>query len=182
VQSVLVVYSVRALHLDPAAVGIAVTAGGVIGLLGVAVSGAIHRRARLGPVLAATFALPGVATALVTAIPPGRTPFLGIAAIALLNGIWSVAVIVNVSGCETLKQVTVPPDLLGRFSASVRLLTWGIDPIGALLAAALLTVVDLRTAFVLLGIGLAASGMWIVSSRRLMEFGTLGRAGTAREA
>jgi hypothetical protein len=44
---------------------------------------------------------------------------------------------VNITGTETLKQLLIPLEALGRFSSASRVLTWGIDPIGAALAGVL---------------------------------------------
>ena len=179
IQSILVVFSVRTLGLTSLGVGIAMSIGGVIGLLGIVLTDPIHRRFPLGPVLAVTFALPGLATILLTAVPRGSgfpSALLAVVAVALLNGLWSISVIINIAGCETLRQIEVPRGMLGRFSAAVRLVTWGVDPLGALLAAALLLVVDLPLALLLLGAGLVVSSAWVLTSRRIMSLQSLSRA------
>lgn len=176
IQSILVVYSVRGLGLTSLTVGLAITIGGAIGLLGIASTGPVYRRYPVATVLAVTFAVPGLAACLVNLVPRSvgsSGVILAVAAIAVLNGVWSICVIVNVAGCETLKQITVEPGLLGRFSAAVRLVTWGVDPVGALLAAGLLLVVDLRTALLLLGAGLTLSCVWILTSSRITSLNSL---------
>lgn len=175
-QSILVVFAVRQLGLDSVAVGIAITIGGGLGILGVAVSGHVHDRVRLGIVLSSTLAVPGLLAVALALVPPARDvagTLLAVGSLALLEGIWLIAVIVNVAGCETLKQTTVPDTILGRFSAAVRLVTWGVDPVGAALAAGLLLVLSLKVATVLLGIGVASSALWIVCSPALRRCGRL---------
>jgi hypothetical protein len=74
------------------------------------------------------------------------------------SGWWLLMVfaICNNVANQTLRQLTCPPEALGRMNAAARLLTWGPRPLAGLLAGGLGTAFGLRPALMVFGFGLFA--------------------------
>jgi MFS family permease len=136
------VYLVRDLHASPALVGVLIAAEGVGSLLGAAA--APWLTARIGSaraLVAASFG--GAAAALL--IPVG-TGVWGMAVFAAASVAFGAGVVVFSIGARTHRQVASPPELLSRVVATVRFVSWGAIPFGALLGGALATVAGTRGA------------------------------------
>lgn len=164
IQAVYVTHALRTGAMSPAEIGVAGAIGGVIGLLSMLVAPRLWRRSRPVVTLTATFLLPAVAGLGMLLLAPGR----GVANTLLLGGslgFWAACVMVNVAGTETLKQILVPQDSIGRFSSASRVLTWGIDPAGAALAGALALFLPTGAVLAVATIGVAASPLWALASR-----------------
>ncbi|MFC5002704.1 MFS transporter [Dactylosporangium cerinum] len=86
--------------------------------------------------LMGTFAMVGVPVVTANPVALGVSAFLG----GLGGTLWAV-------NARTLSQQLVPPELMGRFHAAWRLLSWGALPIGSAIVGGLAEVVGLRTAF-----------------------------------
>lgn len=86
---------------------------------------------------------------------------------------------VNITGTETLKQALVPDRQLGSFSSASRVLTWGIDPVGAGFAGALALFLPTGTILAIAAGGVATSLSWILASRAVRELPLL--ANVARQ-
>lgn len=161
-------------------IGLSLTGGGVVGLqvvlavdeLGVPSDGArlglllaagacgsavagvlvptVRRRWRAGLVATVGY-LVGFALVVALAVAPSWP----LAALALAA--WQlVATTVIVNGIVA-RQLLAPEELQSRVNATARMIAWGGQPVGALLAAALVTVVDVRTALLALSTALLAS-------------------------
>lgn len=84
----------------------------------------------------ATFMLPAPAGLGILTLTPGQIN-ANVFRLGFSLGFWASYVMVNIAGTETLKQILVPNEAIGRFSSASRVLTWGIDTVGAALAGAL---------------------------------------------
>ncbi|MEZ3179427.1 MFS transporter [Streptomyces pimonensis] len=122
------VFLVRVLGLEPAAVGLVLSAAAVGGLAGALAAGALAARwgqARviwLSPLATGPFAL----------LWPLSEGVGGAALFALGSGVvFFGAVVYNVAQVS-FRQVLCPPHLLGRMNATLRFLMWGTLPLGAL--------------------------------------------------
>lgn len=128
-MAIIPVYLVRTLHASPALVGILIAADGVGSFIGAAL--APWLTARLGSARAMLVAAAGGA-AVALLMPVGRGPW-GMVAFAVANVGFGIGVVVFSIGARTHRQVASPPELLSRVIATVRFVSWGAIPFGALL-------------------------------------------------
>ncbi|MEV7612809.1 MFS transporter [Streptomyces sp. NPDC089799] len=153
-------YVVKTLDLSPALLGVLSAAGGVGALLGSATAARISRRFGYGIPLAFAYAAPGVA-GLMVPLAEGRGTATALVLVGLSQFGWVLAVVVNLILSESIKQALVPDHMLGRITGSVRFVSWGVEPFGALLAGALgAGLLGLRTTLIVSALGLLASGLW----------------------
>jgi MFS family permease len=136
------VYLVRDLNASPVLVGLLIAADGVGSLVGAAF--APWLTARLGSARASLLvATGGAAVALL--MPVGHGGW-GMAAFAVANLGFGVGVVVFSINARTHRQVASPPEMLSRVVATVRFVSWGAIPFGALLAGGIATAVGSRGA------------------------------------
>ncbi|MEU7765559.1 MFS transporter [Nocardia sp. NPDC049190] len=132
-DTLVVPFLLRDVGVSAVAIGVLLAIGGVGGLLGAAV----------GPSLADKV---GGARVLVVAAIAG--PLLGLLVPTSRAGVGLVAFVVGLLGREvgiaivsllarTIRQLTAPPELLARITATVRFVSWGVLPIGALIGGSL---------------------------------------------
>jgi len=124
-------FVLRILGLSPAALGTALSAASVGGLLG-ALAGERAARlvgeARLVPVSAVAMVLPGVLVPLA-----GELPWPPTISLVVGLGLTFFSMVVYNIATVSFRQRLCPPRLLGRMNASVRFIVWGSMPIGGLL-------------------------------------------------
>ncbi len=161
------VYLVRDLHAAPALVGVLIAADGVGSLLGATL--APRMIARLGSARAILVAaIGGAAAALLMPVGSGAS---GMVMFAVANVGFGVGVVVFSIATRTHRQVASPPELLSRVMATVRFVSWGAIPFGALLGGAVATAVGARGALwvacVLTVLGPAL--LWFSPVRRLRD-------------
>jgi len=135
-------FLVRTLGASPGVVGLLFATEGIGALLGASLCPRLARRigtartALLGSVLGAGFAL----------LMPIGNGVVGSALFGLGNAGFAGGVLL-VSVCtRTHRQVASPPELLARVMATVRFVSWGVIPVGALLAGVLAGSATPRTA------------------------------------
>ncbi len=162
-QALYVVYLIRYVGLSIAEVGIGASLGGVIGVLGVLIAPRLLDRARLGVILAMTFALPA-GCALAFLALPGLDKAASMIVLALILGGWAILVLVNITATESIKQSLVPNEMLGRFSSAARILTWGVDPLGAAFGGLLTVFLSIEFSLAILAIGIATSCLWTLNA------------------
>ncbi|CAA9290401.1 MAG: hypothetical protein AVDCRST_MAG41-4523 [uncultured Corynebacteriales bacterium] len=157
-------FLVRTLDFSPLLIGLLNIAGGVAGLTGAGISARLARRFGYGPVLTVVYALPGVAALLVPLA--GRVgPVSGALLVAASSALWSGSVIVNLVLSESIKQALVPHHLLGRATSIIRFISFGVEPIGALLGAALVGLgLSLGGTLAVASIGVGSSAVWLLAS------------------
>ncbi|GAA4143600.1 MFS transporter [Leifsonia shinshuensis] len=162
IQAIYVTHALRSGAMSPSEIGL----GGVIGLLSMSVAPVLWDRFRPVALLAATFALPAL-SGIGMLLLSSDAGLWNVAALGASLGFWAACVMVNLTGTETLKQLLVPNDVLGRISAASRLVTWGIDPIGAAVAAVLTLFLPTGAVLIVAAVGVATSSVWILASRRV---------------
>lgn len=175
IQAIYAVYAIRYADLNAFTFGLAGAIGGLVGLSGVWISSWAIRRFPARPLFALTLAVPAFAGIFIVFLPFYPPP-LQVVVLGTCLGVWAAATLTNVALFETLKQVLVSPTHLGRYSAASRLLTWGVDPFGALLAAFAVTVLPIGTVLTVAVVGLALSSCWIWRSRHLLRLSVDGPA------
>jgi hypothetical protein len=128
-------FLVRTLGLSPAWVGAAMAAEGLGSLLGASLTPRLTRRIGTGrALLASALALPFTFALLPLA---GHGWAAGL--FALGNAAFAGTVVVASIVTRTYRQTATPTDLLPRVMATVRVVSWGVIPIGALAAGAVAT-------------------------------------------
>jgi len=168
-SAVYVLYVTRELGLSPAELGVVFAVGGGGGVLGALLATRLVGRFGLGPTLIAALALNGAAgvlvplTALATAI---ALPLLALSQVGVALG----AVIYSINGVSLLQTCT-PERLLGRMTASTRVITAGALPLGALAGGAMAATTGLAPVLWLAagGVLIAVPFLWRSPVSRLRE-------------
>ena len=142
-------YLIRSARYPAFAIGLVFEVGSIGFLAGAAVADRVAKRIGLGRaiVLGGTVAASAL---LLIAAPPATLAGPATAAAMFLYG--SGALVFTVSNI-TLRQLVTPPDLLGRVTSSMRLLTWIAQPVAGVLAAWLGTGIGLHGALWLGALG-----------------------------
>jgi MFS family permease len=136
------IYLVRTLHVKAALVGLLMAADGAGSLIGAAI--AVTLAARLGSARAVLVASAVSATTVVL-LPLARTSWglvlFGIGSAGFALGITVLSILTR-----TYRQSATPREMLPRVMATVRFVSWGAMPVGAILAGLLASSTTNRTA------------------------------------
>ena len=140
------VFLVRTLEAPPGLVGLLIATDGLGSLVAAMFTPRlVDRFGSARVILVATFA--GAAAAL---LMPLAQPGWGLALFAVGNMGFGAGVVILSILARTHRQQVTPPDLLSRVMATVRFVSWGAVPVGALTAGAAATAMGGR------------GGMWLV--------------------
>jgi MFS family permease len=145
--------------------GIFLTAMAIGGLLGSVVTERLQKNVGTRNALALDF----VGTILLVGVPALTTNPFAVGAAAFYAGLGATVWVILVA---SIRQRLVPGELLGRVYSASRFVSWGIGPIGALLAGLVAEVWGIRTLFTMGGavsIGLLALFLISISSRALEQ-------------
>ncbi len=147
VETIFLIYAPRILGFSPGLLGLVYAVGAIGGLLGAAIASPLARRFRLGWLLCGTFTLGTVPMLLIPLATGPLAPLTCGTALFLIRtalGIWFVLT-------TTLRQSITPHYMLGRVSASLRLIAYSGSTFGALMAGYLSSMIGLR------------AGLWVGS-------------------
>ncbi|MFG3224532.1 MFS transporter [Kitasatospora sp. NPDC048194] len=161
------VFLVRTLDAPAAAVGALMATGGLGSLLGAAATPRLV--ARIGTGRAVWWGAV-VATAFALLLPLAGSGW-GTLVFALGNAGFSAGVVVTSIVTRTHRQTRTPPELLSRVMATVRFVSWGAIPVGALAAGAAAAAWGPRTALLLFAVSSVASPAVLLASpiRRMRD-------------
>jgi MFS family permease len=140
----LVLFAVRELELSAAVLGIVMAVGSVGGMLGAAFTPRVIDRFGMRRTFIATALLIPV-TLLVTPLAFGG-PWLAAAVLTVGQLSFQVVLVTSNISVRMLRQAHSPKGLLGRVTASMRTITRGTLPLGAVVGALLAEHLDIRTA------------------------------------
>ncbi|MEV4260345.1 MFS transporter [Kribbella sp. NPDC049584] len=150
--AIMVVYLVRAVHLQPATIGVL----SMIGLGGAIVASMVTERlsARYGEVRTLLVSSTGIGVAFTVQAmtAPGWQVSWFVAGTLLAGFCIIVSYILQVSA----RQRLCPPELQGRVSATMSFVSWGAAPVGSLLGGALGTAFGLHPTLWIAGLGTLA--------------------------
>jgi MFS family permease len=160
-SNVVLLFLTRDLALEPAVIGVLLSALGVGGLVGAALAGPATRALGPGATIVwslAVWALGFGGLAFVYESP--WAPFLA----AVLLG--CVGMINPIAGANvsTLRQAVTPDRLLGRVTAVVRVGTWGSIALGSLLGGVLANEIGVRQTVLLSGVLPLVGFVWVALS------------------
>jgi MFS family permease len=167
IYAITVVFLVRQVHLQAAAIGLIMSAGAVGGVIG-GLSASLLRR-RLGS--ARVIWVSAIVTAPFALLIPVTSPGAGLAFFGVSTFVTSFGgVVYNVSQAS-FRQLLCPPGLLGRMNATVRFIVWGTLPLGGLLGGALGGWLGNREAIWVCAAGITLAPAWLLASplRRLRD-------------
>jgi MFS family permease len=172
--ALIVLYAVRPgpMGLSEFEYGIFLTAMAIGGLLGSVVCERLQKGLGTRNALALDF----VGTILLVGIPALTTNRLAVGAAAFFAGMGATVWVILVA---SIRQRLVPGELLGRVYSASRFISWGIGPIGALLAGLVAELWGIRTMFAIGGIvsiGLLLVFLALISPRMLEEQKEIDRA------
>ncbi|WP_037605904.1 MFS transporter [Streptacidiphilus rugosus] len=161
------VFLVRTLGAPPALVGVLIATEGIGSLLGAALTPRIV--ARLGSGRAVCWA--AVTSPCFAALMPLAGHGAGLALFVLGNAGFAGAVVVLSIVTRTHRQTATPAELLPRVMATVRFISWGAIPFGALAAGGAAALWGTRGALAIMALIAVASPAILLTSpiRRLRE-------------
>ena len=136
------VFLVRTLGAPIGLVGVLMAAEGAGTLAGAAITPLLARR--FGSARALLGA--GLVGAVLATLMPLAGPGWGLVLFAAGNAGFAAGVVVLSVLTRTHRQTTTPPELLSRVMATVRFVSWGAIPLGALAAGTLASTLGIRTA------------------------------------
>ncbi len=156
------VFLVRTLDAPPWLVGVLIASEGAGSLAGAALTTRLARLGSARVVIGAEI----VSAALALLIPSARGTW-GFFAFGVGNAGLAAGVVVVSVLTRTYRQVAVPAELYPRVMATVRFISWGVIPFGALVAGACATAAGNRTAMWLICLlNFAAPGTLLLSRVR----------------
>jgi MFS family permease len=135
-------FLVRTLHAPIGLVGVLMATEGVGTLLGAAATTRLADR--FGS--ARTLVLASSVGAALALVMPLAFRGIGLVVFAVGNAGFAAGVVVLSVLTRTHRQQTTPPELLSRVMATVRFISWGVIPLGAITAGGLATAFGVRTA------------------------------------
>jgi predicted MFS family arabinose efflux permease len=157
--ALVVVFLVRVVGLSSAAVGALTATSGLGGLLGALVARRLTRVFGTARTLLLTTLGSGLSGLLIPLTAKGPRIACYVAGSALVAG----GIVIGNVILGSFRQAYCPPAMLGRVTASMRFLTFGAIPLGALLAGALGTVLGIRNGLWAVLAIFAASGLFLLS-------------------
>ena len=147
--SVLILYSVRRLGLNPGQIGLIFAIGNVGSLLGAFSGSAVARRLGIGRTIVVSALVFGPPWLLVP-LAPSSFPYPFLIGALFVGGFGGVIYNMNQVG---LRQAITPLRMQGRMNATMRFMVWGTIPIGAFLGGVLGNSIGLRPTLWVAGIG-----------------------------
>jgi MFS family permease len=157
-----VLFAIRDLQMGPVLLELSIACGGVASFIGSAVAKRASRRFGTGSTLIASAGIFTLGTFL---IPSAHGPLAVRAAFLIAAQLISDSSMVVYNVYEiSIRQTIAPEQVLGRVNASMRLLTFGIMPFGALAGGALATAIGMRGAMYLAATGMALAIGWLAGA------------------
>ena len=157
----LLLYGVRVLELDAATIGVALAIGNVGVIAGAFAVRPISSLLGIGRTIAASAVLFGPTVLLIPLAPKSQPVPLIVVSLAIAG---FGGVVFNVT-IRSLVQAITPNRLLGRTTAVVRMIVWGVIPLGTLLGGALASTIGIRGAIWAGAIGASLAALPVLLSQ-----------------
>jgi MFS family permease len=160
--TVYLLYLARDLGLPAATIGGIAAVSGVGGLLGAGVAGWAARRFGIGPAIMRSVPVSLLAPLLIALAGGPPVVVIGLLVVAqFLLGFGGVIYNLNLG---SLRQAITPNHLLGRVTATMRVIAWGVGPVGALLGGVLGEALGLRASLFVGALGVLLCLLWLLFS------------------
>jgi predicted MFS family arabinose efflux permease len=154
-------YLVRGLEVSPLLVGLLLATEGAGSLVAASLTPSLVRRVGSGQAVR----LGAGASAVAALLLPLATGPAGIVLFALGNAGFAAGVVVFSICTRTHRQMASPPQLLSRVMATVRFVSWGAIPVGALIAGAIASALGVRASLAVFCVFAALTPAVVMSSR-----------------
>ncbi len=128
----LMIYAVHGLGLEAGQIGIVFSIGAAGALAGAAVASRLATRLRTGTILVLCAAVECGAVLLIPVVDASWPPALMMAALAVIMAANGAGTAISNVFLITIRQLRTPDHLLGRVNATMRTITYGTIPLGAL--------------------------------------------------
>ncbi|WP_296753988.1 MFS transporter [Roseiflexus sp.] len=140
VEGIFLFYLIRTLGLDAGLTGVIFSVGNVGLLVAAAVTGRLVGRWELGPVVGSAVVLHAGGILLIALAPLAPLPFL-------ITGylVRAAAVVAYNISQVTIRQCVTPSQMLGRVTATARVISWSSIPSGLIIGGLLATAIGLQT-------------------------------------
>jgi MFS family permease len=162
VLAVYVLYVSRELGLTPLLLGTVLSVGSVGGLCGAMIAPRVPRVLGLGRTFVAAVLLVAFGQALIPLA--GLVPWCAIPLLIAAQFASYVAMLVFNINCVTLRQTITPPHMLGRVSATSRMVAWGGSALGSIAGGVLGNVIGLDATLIA-----AVAALALVALRLLLS-------------
>jgi MFS family permease len=162
-MAVYVLYLSRELGFGARLVGLAMTAVGVGSILGASLAQRLARRIGVGGSILAAALLAGLAGMMLPAVT-APLPAAAAGQVASMFAFGLGTTVANVNLISLIQAVT-PPRLLARTIATIRFVTWGAMPLGALSGGALAERFGIRATLFGAMVGVLLASGWVLFSR-----------------
>ena len=160
--AIVILFLVRTLHLSAGAIGVVDSCAGVGAIAGAFTAGRIGRRLGVSRAMTAAVLTGGFAGLLIPLAQRGA----GLCFYVVGSGLLSFGIVVFNITAVSFRQTLCPDGLLSRMNATMRFVSWGASPLGALLGGYLGTVFGLRQTLVISVLGILLSGLWLAARAR----------------
>ena len=155
-------YLLNDLHLSPFLLGVVISAGGVGSLAGSFLATRASRRFGVGPTFVGCAAASS-AVGILTPLAAGPL-FLATLMVFIPQLVGDALQTIEWIGHDTVVQTVTPDRVLGRVVATLDVLSHGVAPLGAIVAALIAESFSVRTAIAVGWAGMLASAAWLVFS------------------
>lgn len=161
-NTMLPLFVLRTLGLGPSALGFVLGFGAIGALIGSMLSKRLAWRLGPGRVIVVGY---GVASAVQLLLPAAMGPsWLALTIMLSMFLVGGTFMTIGNTNVATLQQMLIPRDQMGRVVAAMRTVTWGSQPLGALLGGALGALIGIRETLLVIAIGFCLSSLWLVLS------------------
>jgi predicted MFS family arabinose efflux permease len=156
-----ILFAVDVLRLRPATLGVVIALGGVGATVGAVLAQPIARRLSRGATFLATSTVYGLTSLLIPLA--GWVPAPAVAFLMAAQLVGDMALSLYGINEVSLRQTVVPAGVLGRVNAAMRLLAWGMLPVGALAGGYLAALIGVRATLAVAAGGLLLSTLWLLA-------------------
>lgn len=161
-MALFILFLSRRLGLSPAVIGLTYVVGSVGSLLGSLTGARVAAWLGVGPTIARAQLL--TAFAYLSFPLAGGPTWLAVAIIMAGQFVWGASRSIYNITQVSMRQTITPEHLLGRMTASMRFITWGVTPIGALLGGELGATIGIRPTFFVVIVGEVIAALWVIFS------------------
>lgn len=164
-QAVFIIYCVRGLRFDTASIALVGVAAGIGGIAGAMCAALRFVESHAGGIYRMCLTTPAGCLVLMLLAALPLFDGASVALVASGEAIFAFAMVMCVVMSNTAVQIVSPPSILGRISASERVIAVGGEVPGAVIGGVIGTYVSVQAAMLVALVGMAFSTVWLVRVR-----------------